>query len=120
MYSLYTQNYTKRKVKIMDKFAEDVFNTMMGFLIPSARVPGVENLFTKGSCADQKYEELYDACDHLCRRLGIEAEDDRDCETIKDAVLSLLETTGIYMFKKGYEFGQKGIFEYISFGRRDE
>ena len=104
----------------MDKFAEDVFDTMMGFLIPEAQVPGEENLFETGSCADRKYEELYDACDHLCQRLGIESEDDVDCETIKNAVLSLMKTTGIYMFKKGYEFGQRGIFDYISFGRQGE
>ena len=102
----------------MEKFADDVFDTMMGFLIPAARVPGVENLFEQGSCAQETYREIYDACQRLCARLGVN--EDPDCEIIQNNLLELERIIGTAMFKKGYEFGQRGIFEYISFGRREQ
>ena len=102
----------------MEKFAEDVFDAMMGFLIPAARVPGVENIFEQGSPAYLKFEEIYLACERICQRSGVE--EDPECEIIKNSLLELEKIIGVSMFKKGYEFGQKGIFEYISFGRRDQ
>ncbi len=58
----------------MDRFTE-VYETMLGLLEPEAQVSGVDNAFAEGQTCARAYEEMRNAYERLCRRLGCADED---------------------------------------------
>ena len=103
----------------MEKFAEAVYDTMTGNLLPAFRVPGVEILYGVGKPCSDNYADMLDAYGRLCRRLGMTDEDD-DCETMIHALMDNERRMAIAMFLKGYEFGQNGCPSYLSTSFRGE
>ena len=97
----------------MEKFAQAVYNTMDGQLLPAFRVPGVENLFEPGMPCMENYSEMLAAYARLRQRLGVQGDEDPDCETMIDALLDNEYRMAIAMFLKGYEFGRNGCPVYI-------
>ena len=90
----------------MDKFIQDVYNTLGGQLIEEACVPNVENLYAEEKPCMKWYEEIQDAYGRLCERLGVQDED-TDVEIIIDSFLSICRETGYYMYHYGAVFGEK-------------
>lgn len=97
----------------MEKFAEAVYDTMYGQLLPAFQVPGVENIFEEGMPCHEDYRDMLDAYERLRQRLGVRSEDD-DCEVMINSLLDIQRRMSIAMFLKGYEFGQNGCPAYLS------
>ena len=89
-------------MRLNEQFVEDVYNTIQGILIPQAQVQGVENLFAPGEKCAGYYEQMLDACQRLCHRLGVEDEDE-DVEVI---IWTLREMTW-EISRKMYHYGAK-------------
>lgn len=83
-----------------DEFAENVYLTLQGLLVPSACVAGVENLFAPGSECDSCYSEMLLAYERLCRRLG-EGAEDHDVETILRCMMRICDLLALKMFEYG-------------------
>ncbi len=83
-----------------DEFAENVYLTLQGLLVPSACVPGVENLFETGSECDCCYNEMLLAYGRLCDRLGA-GEEDCDVETILRCMMRICDLLALKMFEYG-------------------
>ena len=97
----------------MEEFAEAVYGTMTGNLLPAFQVPGVENLFQEGNPYYENYSDMLDAYGRLCRRLG-ENDEDGDCETMIYGLMDNEHRLSIAMFLKGYEFGKYGCPPYLN------
>lgn len=89
-----------------NQFAEQVFETVCGFLVKEACIPGVENLFAPGKPCDLLYQEMAGARERLAQRTGLE-EDDTDIEGIIRPLLKISGTIGVRMYEYGAEFAAK-------------
>ena len=58
---------------------DDIYDTLIGQMVPGAEVPGFPNLFAEGTKCDLLLGEIYAARDRLLDRLEIDDED-RDLE----------------------------------------
>lgn len=96
----------------MEKFADAVYDTMCGHMLPEYMVPGVENLFEDGKECMNNYSEMLNAFLRLCERLNVGELEDMDCEIMVDSLLDNQYRVGMTMFLQGYEFGQKGCPPY--------
>lgn len=83
-----------------DRFAEDVYFTLIGEMSPPYALPGVENAYADGSECDELWNSVCDAYDRLRSRLHI-ADEDPDVETIIGSLLSIQHTLCIKMFQYG-------------------
>ena len=94
---------------LSDGFIHDVYDTLQGSLIPAARIPGVKNLFSKGSPCDAAYSEMQDAYIRLLDRLN-ETDEDPDVEIIINSFLTILRCTGEEMYRCGAKFALQSSF----------
>lgn len=83
----------------MDEF-DDIYDTLMGELLPEAAIPGVPNLFAPGSECDRAYAAALDAYYRLLDRLGRQ-NDDPDVEIIFNAFLQICRTVGREIYRLG-------------------
>ena len=60
---------------MLTTFPEQVYDSLCDNLVESARIPGVENLFTDNSACQAAYEQILEAYDQLCLRLNTNGED---------------------------------------------
>lgn len=85
-----------------------IFELMNGFAIPEEYPPEevrlVKNEFTEGSYCQQCMEEAYNAADRLRDRLG--APDDKDVQTVIDAMEQLIRCLSLKMFEYGEIFAK--------------
>ena len=82
-----------------NNFAQDVYDTLCGHLIPEACVPGVENAFAPGGICDQSYESAVAARDRILWRMGVEEDADLNC--IFDELTYIARKLGLKMFAYG-------------------
>lgn len=88
-----------------ETFAEEVYDTMTGSLIPEYAVDGVEDEYAEGKLCDQLYAKVYAANRRLCDRLGIPSEDS-DVEIIISAMFDLQKHLCLKMYEYGAKFGR--------------
>lgn len=87
--------------------AEKIFDTLNGAFCEGHGVPGVEDAFAPGSECARLYAEIYDANLRLCSRLGLEAEEDKDVDTIINNGMAICRILGLKMYEYGLA-AQKG------------
>lgn len=86
--------------------AENVYLTLTGELLDDYVIPGVENAFARGSRCDILYEQIYDANQRLCARLG-QVDDDPDVELIINNFLEMNRILCLEMYRYGQIYGRK-------------
>ena len=91
-----------------NQFAEDVYDTLWGILIPEARIEGVENAFELGTACERDYRQMLEAYERICDRLG-EVDEDLDVEIIIHSMLRICRQIGIQMYGYGEYFAEKNI-----------
>ena len=84
----------------MEEFA-DIYETMLGFRVPGACAPGVEDAFAEGSLCQREYDRMRTAYEQLCSRLGA-GDEDPDLNTMVDA----MEAIQRELCERMYRFGQ--------------
>lgn len=91
-----------------EEFKQLVYDLMCGSIdretFRGEEVKVVENAYAEGSECDRIYQEVYEACERVCERLGTAYGEDEDVERIMDG---MLEIQGI-LCRKMFEYG--GIF----------
>ena len=92
---------------IMQDF-DAIYSTVMGRQGEGFQVSWVDSGFAEDSGIRQAYEELWAARDNLCRRFGLDWEDD-DLERIMDAVLTLESDLARRIFACGVEYTKRGF-----------
>lgn len=92
----------------MDKeLLHDIYLSMLGQLIPEATIPWVDNLYAPGSICHRKYNEMRDAYERVCTRLGVDVEDeDEDLNCMVDALDKIQEVLCKEMFALGVKYAQ--------------
>ena len=83
---------------------EQVYESMACSVVESHRMPGVEDAFSHGSFCMEKYNEMRDAYDRLCDRLGVVDEDD-DVECIIQCYMAIQRELCKRMFFYGQQAG---------------
>ncbi len=91
-----------------EEFAETVYGLLTGEWTPGTGDPIVENMFADGRTCDRLYGEVYDANRRLYERLGVE--EDKDVETIINALLDISRLLGKKMFLYGMMY-QSGLLK---------
>ena len=86
--------------------AENVYLTLTGELLDEFVIPGVENAFARGSQCDLLYEQIYDANQRLCARLG-QTDDDPDVELIINNFFEMNRILCLEMYRYGQIYGRK-------------
>lgn len=81
------------------------YATMAYPLNQEYRMPGVEDAFSQGSFCLTEYGKILDAYSSLCRRLGVEDQDDDDVETIINSFFLIQEELCYRMYHYGALFG---------------
>lgn len=84
-----------------DKFIEDIYDTMIGELIPEFCVPGIHNEFEEGEPCERLYEEVYNAKCRISEQTGFE--EDPDVEIIIGNMFDIQKI----LCKKMFEYGVK-------------
>lgn len=84
------------------EIADQVYDTLLGRLIPSCRLPWVENIFEPGKPCYEAYCQMLAAYERLCSRLGV-CEDD-DVETIIYSLRKYGRISAMEMFRYGREY----------------
>jgi len=87
-------------------FAERVYETMQGNLLPMDMIPGVEDAFAQGEKCAQLYAEVYAAERRLEDRLGMPSHD-ADVETLIRALLDIQEELCYRMYAYGAKYGMR-------------
>ena len=85
--------------------AEQVYDCLLGQIVSEKALDWVENIYTDGSEYDRNYAAVLAAYRRLCRRLGVNEEDD-DVETIINAMLRNEEIIALKMFESGVRYGK--------------
>lgn len=91
----------------MEELKERVYLTLTGNLIPSYRVPGVEDAYAKDAFCLKQYSKMLDAYERLCERLGTGEEEDDDVEIIINSLLDIEKCLSMKMYEYGAIFGNK-------------
>lgn len=79
---------------------EYIYETLLGErLIPC---PGITNAFAEGTHCTRLYEEIYQANQRLCERLG--TQEDQDVELLIDNFFEIMREISIRMFRYGQRF----------------
>lgn len=89
---------------MLTTFPEQVYDSLCDNLVESARIPGVENLFTDNSACQAAYEQILEAYDRLCLRLNTNGEDP-DVEIILTQMRRIQKITAMKMYEYGKKFG---------------
>ena len=82
------------------KITEQVYDTLMGYLIPEYRLPWVNPIFLPGHPAYDSYCRMHDAYENLRQRLGV-TDEDEDAEIMIDALLEHGKILAYEMFHYG-------------------
>lgn len=85
------------------EISDQVYDTLLGNLIPAYRLPWVENIFEPGKPCHEAYGEMLRAYERLCERLG-EADEDQDVEIIINSLLRYSKISAKKMFKYGMQY----------------
>ena len=87
----------------MDKtLLDDIYLTLTGQLLPESAVEGIPNLFAPYSRCDREYTKMRAAYERLCRRLGLDVDDeDSDLNTMVEALEHIQELLCKEMFLLG-------------------
>ncbi len=80
---------------------DDFYETLIGVLIPEARVAGVENAFAPGEVCDLAYEDMRRAYERLLDRLGV-----RDEDPDLDTIVSDMEIIQKDLCRRMYRMGK--------------
>lgn len=86
-----------------ESFIEDIYDTMIGELIPELCIPGIYNEFEEGAPCERLYEKVYEAKCRICDRMGISGEDP-DVETIINNMFDIQKILCKKMFEYGVEY----------------
>ena len=89
-----------------ESFVQAVYESLSGFLIPEAQVPGVENIFTAGQPAQEKLETIYKTYGKIRDRHHVNAVD--EIEDIINAYEDICRIVGYKMYEYGAKFGVDG------------
>lgn len=84
----------------MDSVAEAVYYTLQGELCEP--VPGVEDAFEDGKFCAQWYQDMLDAYERICHRLG--EQEDADGEIMINSLLRIQKELCMKMFEYGRRF----------------
>lgn len=87
---------------------EQVYDTMMGQLVPEYGLSWVEDIFVPGHPCYEEYCKMRDAYDRLCQRLG-DREEDPDAEIMVDALLQYARIAALKMFDYGRLYERKHV-----------
>ena len=82
---------------------EQVYETMMGHLIPECRLNWVETIFVPGSDCYEAYDDMCDAYEQLRERIGA-IDEDPDVETIINSLLLYGRISAMKMFEYGRKY----------------
>ena len=81
---------------------EQVYDSLMGFLIPECTLDWVENIFVPGQPCYESYHKMSVAYDRLLDRLGL-VDEDRDAEVMVSSLIEHARIIGYKMFEYGKE-----------------
>lgn len=87
-----------------EQFAEQVYMTLQGQLMPEDMVSGVENIFENGGIGLKLYDEVLQAYQRICERLGVRDEDE-DLEIIMRNMMEIEREVALRMYEYGVRFG---------------
>jgi len=93
---------------LSNSFIDDVYDTLQGSLVPEFCIPGVKNMFLKGSPCDTAYSEMHEAYSRLLSRLN-ENDEDLDVEIIISSLFSIARILGKEMYRCGAEFALRSV-----------
>ena len=79
---------------------EQVYETLLGDLIPEYSLDWVEDIFVSGHPCHEEYGRMLQAYGRVCQRLGT-GEEDEDVEVIVDSLLSHCRIIALEMFRYG-------------------
>jgi len=88
---------------------ELVYETLTCHVAEAYRMQGVEDAFSHGSFCMEKYNEMRDAYDRLCERLGV-VDEDEDVECIIQCYMAIQRE----LCKQMFFYGQKAGFTKFS------
>ena len=89
---------------MLTTFPEQAYDSLCDNLVESARIPGVDNLFTDNSACQAAYEQMLEAYDRLCLRLNTNGEYP-DVEIILTQMRRIQKITAMKMYEYGKKFG---------------
>lgn len=89
-----------------ETFIQSVYDTVSGFLVEEAQIPGVENLFQPGKTGHALVEKAYKAYDRIRDRYNVESV--AEIEDILDAYEAVCKLVGYKMYEYGAKFGTDG------------
>lgn len=81
------------------------YETMVCHLKKEYQMPGVEDAFGEGMFCLEEYGKILDAYSNLCRRLGVENQNDYDIETIISSFFLIQEELCYRMYRYGALYG---------------
>ena len=85
--------------------AKDVYDSLLGDLIPEYAPPWVASIFEPGNLCFESYATMHSAYERLTARLG--AEENADIEIIINSLLIFSEELSLKMFEYGMLFQEK-------------
>ena len=78
--------------------AEDIYATLLGYLVPEESMAWVEPIFVPGHPCYDAYDQMHAAYARLRQRLGV-TDEDLDVETIISCLLDYCKYVGLKMFE---------------------
>jgi len=88
-----------------DPIDEQVYLSMMGFLIKECRLPWVEQIFVPGHPCFEEYDRMHQAYLRAAKRLN-GTDYDEDLETMKDSLVDYAKILCLEMFNHGRKYEQ--------------
>ena len=82
-----------------------IYDTLNGANMMGDYVEGVENLFAPGEDCEVLYSRVMDAYERLCRRLGVQ-EEDEDVEIIIGCMMDIERRLSCAMYDYGAKFAE--------------
>ncbi len=95
----------KKKGDAMDPFSE-IYDTLLGLLIPEEQLSWVENAFEEKSICAEAYEEMRKAYERILDRLGM-ADEDEDLETMVTAMEHIQKE----LCKRSFQLGIRYVLD---------
>ena len=81
-----------------------VYDSLMGQLLPEYALDWVEEIFIPGNACYDEYAQMLEAYQRVCRRLG-NTEEDADLEIIVNSLLAHGKELALAMFRCGMRYG---------------
>lgn len=89
--------------EIEDPVEVQVYDTLVGNLIPECCLEWVENICVPGQPCYEEYRKMLEAYERLCQRLGV-INEDSDVEIIINALLKRGRILAMEMFQYGRKY----------------